>query len=245
MPTHLEWPEIALRLALAFAAGLLIGLNRSEQGHAAGLRTTLLICLAATVAMLQVNVLLDTGGRKSDSFMMLDLMRLPLGILTGVGFIGAGAILRRGNMVRGVTTAATLWFVTVIGLCIGGGQIGLGLTSLALALIVLWGLKWLEQYMREQKLATLTLTTGPEGPTEEEIRDQLEVAGFSVTGCAVTYTDQARRRRLHYAVGWRARSSATLFPPVVGRLAQQPGVQELEWCPNAASDELQRNETSA
>src|ERR1017187_6574158 len=87
MSTNLEWPEIALRLALAFAAGMLIGLNRSEHGQPAGLRTMLLVCLAAAVAMLQVNILLSTGGRKSDSFMMLDLMRLPLGILSGMGFI--------------------------------------------------------------------------------------------------------------------------------------------------------------
>jgi putative Mg2+ transporter-C (MgtC) family protein len=163
MPTHLEWTEIALRLALALVAGLLIGLNRSKHGHAAGLRTTMLVCLAATVAMLQVNILLDTGGRRSDSFMMLDLMRLPLGILSGIGFIGAGAILRKGDMVQGVTTAATLWFVTVIGLCLGGGQIGLGLTSLALALIILWGLKWLELRMCEQMLATLTHHHGAQG----------------------------------------------------------------------------------
>jgi putative Mg2+ transporter-C (MgtC) family protein len=58
---------------------------------------------------------------------MNDLMRLPLGILIGVGFIGGGAILRRDDIVVGVTTAATLWLVTVIGLCLGGGQLALGL----------------------------------------------------------------------------------------------------------------------
>ena len=243
MSTDLAWPEIALRLALAFVAGLLIGLNRSEHGHPAGLRTMLLVCLAAAVTMLQVNLLLNTGGRRADSFMMLDLMRLPLGILSGMGFIGAGAILRRGNLIQGVTTAATLWFVTVIGLCLGGGQIGLGLTSLALALIILWGLKWFEQRMREQKGATLTVIAGPDGPTEQEIRAQLETEGFSVTGCAVTYTDKPRRRRLHYAVRWHARSNETSSAPIVDRLAQQPGVQELEWRPNSMAGELQANET--
>lgn len=242
MPTHLEWPEIALRLALAFAAGLLVGLNRSKSGHPAGLRTTLLVCLAAAVAMLQVNILLGTGGRKPDSFMMLDLMRLPLGILSGIGFIGAGAILRKGNMIQGVTTAATLWFVTVIGLCLGGGQIGLGLTSLALALIILHGLKWLERHMREQKLATLTVMTGRNGPDEQEISAQLAAAGFKISGCSVTYIDQGRLRRLHYALGWRGRSTETQSPPIVHRLALQAGVQELEWRPNSASDELHGNE---
>jgi putative Mg2+ transporter-C (MgtC) family protein len=242
MPTHIEWPVIALRLFLSFAAGLLVGLNRSKHGHAAGLRTTMLVCLAATVAMLQVNILLDTGGRKADSFMMLDLMRLPLGILSGIGFIGAGAILRKGDLVQGVTTAATLWFVTVIGLCLGGGQIGLGLTSLALALVILGGLKWFEQSMSEQKLATLTVVAGATGPTEAEVRAQLQAEGFMVAGCAVIYADQARRRRLHYDVRWRARMNDTLTPPLIAQLAHQPGVQELQWRPNGATGEMPGSE---
>jgi putative Mg2+ transporter-C (MgtC) family protein len=72
-------------------------------------------------------------------------MRLSLGILTGVGFIGAGAIFRQNNLVRGVTTAATLWFVSVIGLCFGGGQIGLGIAGTIIGVAALWGLKALEE----------------------------------------------------------------------------------------------------
>ena len=134
MPLTLQWGDIAVRLALTIIAGTLVGIDRSERGQAAGLRTTILVCLAAAVAMIQMNLLLPLGGRTSDSFASLDLMRLPLGILTGVGFIGGGAILRRGNMIQGVTTAATLWIVTVIGLCLGGGQLALGMTTLAIGL---------------------------------------------------------------------------------------------------------------
>jgi putative Mg2+ transporter-C (MgtC) family protein len=109
MELHIGWSDIAARLFLTVLAGLLIGYNRSEHGKAAGLRTTVLVCMAASVAMIQMNLLLPTAGRPSDSFVMNDLMRLPLGILTGVGFIGGGVILRRDNIVIGVTTAATLW----------------------------------------------------------------------------------------------------------------------------------------
>jgi putative Mg2+ transporter-C (MgtC) family protein len=119
IPISLTWNDIALRLALTVAAGLALGFNRSEHGKAAGMRTTSLVCIAASVAMIQVNLLLPTAGRPAGSFVMNDLMRLPLGILTGVGFIGGGAILRRGNIVTGVTTAATLWLATVVGLCFG------------------------------------------------------------------------------------------------------------------------------
>jgi MgtC family len=112
-------------LALSAGAGLAIGLNRGEHGHPAGLRTTLLVALAATAVMIQVNLLLPMAGKAPDSFITNDLVRLPLGILSGIGFIGAGAILRRGDAGRGITTAATLWMMTIIGLCFGGGRSGM------------------------------------------------------------------------------------------------------------------------
>ena len=65
------------------------------------------------------------AGKTSSSFAVMDLMRLPLGILSGMGFIGAGAIVRKDSLVHGLTTAATLWFVTGLGLCFGGGQLAL------------------------------------------------------------------------------------------------------------------------
>src|ERR1700749_4696310 len=109
MPLHLTLADVVIRVLCTLIAGGVIGYNRGEHGKAAGLRTTLLVCLAASLAMLQVNYLLPLAGRSGDSFVMNDLMRLPLGILTGVGFIGGGAILQRGDIVVGVTPAATLW----------------------------------------------------------------------------------------------------------------------------------------
>jgi putative Mg2+ transporter-C (MgtC) family protein len=120
MPLHPSWPDIALRLTLTMLAGAVIGFNRGARGHAAGFRTTILVGLAASVAMIQANILLPLDGKTTGSFAVMDLMRLPLGILTGVRFIGGGTILKKGNIVTGVTTAATLWLITVIGLCLGG-----------------------------------------------------------------------------------------------------------------------------
>ena len=155
MPVPLSGNDVAIRLALTILAGILLGYNRSEHGKVAGLRTTVLVCLAASVAMMQVNLLLPLQGRSSSSFVMNDLMRLPLGILTGVGFIGGGAILRRGSLVQGVTTAATLWLATVVGLCLGGGQILLGASATALGLAGLWGLAPIEAAMRQHVRARL------------------------------------------------------------------------------------------
>jgi putative Mg2+ transporter-C (MgtC) family protein len=180
MTTSLTWGEVALRLALTVVAALVLGFDRSEHGKAAGMRTTLLVCLAASVALIQVNMLLPTAGRASDSFVMNDLMRLPLGILTGVGFIG-GAILRRGDRVSGVTTAATLWLATVVGLCFGGGQSGLGFTATALGLVALRPTAWIEHRVPRDRTSEIILETDESAPSEDEIRRKIGEAGFSIS----------------------------------------------------------------
>ncbi len=95
IPLQPTWADIAVRLALTMLAGAVIGFNRGARGHAAGVRTTILVGLAASVAMIQANILLSASGKTPQSFAVMDLMRLPLGILTGVEFIGGGAILRK------------------------------------------------------------------------------------------------------------------------------------------------------
>ena len=158
MPLSPTWTDIAIRLALTMLAGAIIGFNRGARGHAAGFRTTILVGLAAAIAMILTNVLLSTGGKTSDSFTTMDTMRLPLGILTGVGFIGGGTILRRGDLVTGVTTAATLWLMTVIGLCLGAGQLGLGVIGTLLAGFTLWMLKWVDLAIPREHRARLVVT---------------------------------------------------------------------------------------
>jgi putative Mg2+ transporter-C (MgtC) family protein len=113
-----------LKIRPPSSPGQLIGYNRTEHGKAAGLRTTLVVCLAVSFCD-DPEFALPAAGRSPDSFVTNDLMGVPLGILTGVGFIDAGVIIRRNNIVVGVTTAPTLWSMTVVGLCLGGGQIEL------------------------------------------------------------------------------------------------------------------------
>jgi len=230
MPIHLGWSDIATRLALTVLAGALIGINRTERGRPAGLRTTLLVCLAASVAMIQANLLMATAGKTSDSFITLDLMRLPLGILSGMGFIGAGAIVRRDNLVLGITTAATLWFVTVIGLCFGGGQLRLGLAALALGLGVLWGLKWFEQRTKRDQRAELIVVTTPNGPSEKDIRACVAASDRAVA-LAIAYRQSTRYRRLAFDIGWRARPADPSIPDLVEDLAKLSGVVKVDWRP--------------
>jgi putative Mg2+ transporter-C (MgtC) family protein len=101
MPTTLTWHDIAFRLLLTAACAGVLGFDRDLRGHAAGLRTTLLVALAASLAMIQTNWLLNSNGKPANSFVVMDIMRLPLGILSGIGFIGAGAIIKRGELAWG------------------------------------------------------------------------------------------------------------------------------------------------
>ncbi len=169
MPLEPTWPDIAVRLALTMLAGAIIGLNRGARGHAAGFRTTILVGLAASVAMIQTNILLSLSGKTPVSFAVMDLMRLPLGILTGVGFIGGGTILKKGDLVTGVTTAATLWLVTVIGLCLGGGQLILGTVATLLGVLTLWALKWIDIIIPREHRARLVVTSTAQWNVVEEL----------------------------------------------------------------------------
>jgi putative Mg2+ transporter-C (MgtC) family protein len=229
MPLTIGWSEIALRLALTVVAGLLIGYNRTEHGKAAGLRTTLLVGLAASVAMIQVNLLLPTAGRAPDSFVMNDLMRFPLGILTGVGFIGGGTILRRGDIVVGVTTAATLWCVTVIGLCLGGGQIGLGVVATATGLCALWGLDWVERRLRRERRAELAVEVSGGALTEGAIRRRLEEAGLRVAGTQSTSSEAGARCTFVFNLLEFTLPDECASPRICQELAAEPGVLRLEW----------------
>jgi putative Mg2+ transporter-C (MgtC) family protein len=233
MSVSIGWGDIALRLATAIVAGLLIGYNRTEYGKAAGLRTTLLVCLAATVAMLQVNLLMPTAGRTPDSFVMNDLMRFPLGILTGVGFIGAGAIIRRNDIVVGITTAATLWYVTVIGLCLGGGQVGIGITATVIGLVALWALHWVELRLRHDHRARLRIELEGAEPGEDKLRAILQGAGLHVVGTRVVVSAADARREVVFELRQFRLPDETRSPAICETLAHTAGVAKLEWNTNA------------
>lgn len=233
MPPTPTATDIALRLLLTLIACLLIGFNRSERGRAAGVRTTTLVGLTSCLALVLANLLLVTRGKPSDSFVQLDMMRLPLGVLTGIGFIGAGAIVRRNEMVSGVTTAATLWFVTMLGMCFGAGQLGLGSVATALGLAVLWALRWVEELIAREQRATLTVwfdTAAGDDP-EGELRGELSKSPYRVNSTAVSFTEAGRCRCVKWMVAWRSRKGSADPPPLLQQWARRPNVAKLHWEP--------------
>lgn len=130
--------SVVLRLLMAVVFGGLIGLEREFHGRPAGLRTHILVCMGATIIMISPELLSSyfTGSVESQSI-RIDPGRIIAGIVTGIGFLGAGAIIRIGDLVRGLTTAACIWFTAALGIVIGGGHYFLALVSTGMGLFVL------------------------------------------------------------------------------------------------------------
>ena len=229
MPPEIHGQAIALRLVLTVIAGAALGIDRSRTGHPAGLRTTLLVTMAASIAMIQMNLLLPTNGRPPNSYAVMDLMRLPLGILTGVGFIGAGAIIKKDDMVLGVTTAATLWFATVVGLCLGGGQLILGSVATVLGYLALTALRWLERRLEEFQPATLTLVTTNAAFDPLQVRNRLESARFRIKSLSVESSPTEQRQKIRCEVRWPTKKGAADLPAILQELERTPGLIHLTW----------------
>ncbi|TIS05437.1 MAG: MgtC/SapB family protein, partial [Mesorhizobium sp.] len=201
MPLHPTWPDLVARLLLTLVAGFLIGLNREARGHSAGLRTTILVGLAACVAMVQANMLLDVAGKGPDSFVRMDVLRFALGVLTGVGFIGGGAILRRGDLVTGVTTAATMWIMTMIGLAFGGGQFGLGAIATALTLVTLQALKWVDLKIPRDHKAILAVSWPKTAPPD--LQEIVRPFGYDARFVGMEHDADRDRVVFSFQVKWR------------------------------------------
>lgn len=230
MPLVVTWEQITLRILLACASGFLIGINRDEQGHPAGIRTTMLVCLAAALAMLQVNLLLPLAGKLPNSFVVMDLMRLPLGILSGIGFIGGGVILKRDQAISGVTTAATMWTVTVLGLLFGGGNLYLGIAGTVIAFIILSALKPIERKLPRERRGSLQVSLSPDSSTEDDLRQVLLASNGRIARWQPRYEPARALVSLECELKWRVPGRETPGTPLfVDQLRKLPGIISLTW----------------
>jgi putative Mg2+ transporter-C (MgtC) family protein len=141
---ELEWWDVLLRLAVAGALSGAIGLERELRDRAAGLRTHMLVGLGAALFTLVSAYGWNDFEFSTASGVVFDPTRIAAQIVTGIGFLGAGAIIRQGITVRGLTTAATLWIVAAIGMAIGAGYYSAGLIATGLVLVGLGPFRWLE-----------------------------------------------------------------------------------------------------
>src|SRR5690242_6281977 len=181
------WQEnyavIALHLVIALGAGAIIGLERSYHGRPAGFRTHALVCLSSCMLMV-LTVYQDTWfAAFSLERVSVDPTRMAQGIMTGIGFLGAGVIMRHGPTVRGLTTAASIWITAGIGILVGiGFYVGAVLTA-ALAILALTGLRWIERHVRSEAYADFSVCfAASQAPAQSDVIALAAHHGFSVSG---------------------------------------------------------------
>lgn len=179
--------EIFVHLAIAMAAGGLIGLERSYNGHAAGFRTHTLVCMASSVLMLIAIYQKDWFSPSLIENVRIDPTRMAQGIMTGIGFLGAGVIMKEGLSVRGLTTAASIWITAAIGILAGVGFYSAVLMVTTLTLVTLTLFRWIESRLPALLYAQCSLRLDSQALlSEQDLRQLLAQLGFDILKLSYT-----------------------------------------------------------
>ena len=175
-----EW-EVLLRLVLACVFGGIIGYERQSRRKSAGLRTNVLVCLGACLIMVLSQEIYQHVEGKTNA----DPARLAAQVVSGIGFLGAGAIMKEGLTVTGLTTAACLWVVAGVGLAVGGGFYSGAFITTALVFVTLGALSRLDNLVDHEKRIGLTIHTLDKAGQLMSISSCLEDLQLTIHGIKV------------------------------------------------------------
>jgi putative Mg2+ transporter-C (MgtC) family protein len=224
-----DYLEMSFRLVVALGAGALIGLERSYRGRPAGFRTHALVCTASSLLMLVTvyEALWFAGGNTAR--IVLDPTRMSQGIMTGIGFLGAGVIVKEGLSVRGLTTAASIWMTASIGILIGIGFYFPAGIATVLTLGTLSVFRWIEGKMPSEYYANFLVRFPREkAMPEAELRGLIAEHGFDVAN--LSYRIAGQGRDFEYQMVLRTLHS-TNTQKLSARLAAEPSVTEFRIAP--------------
>ena len=195
--------EIVFRLVAALAAGGIIGLERSFRGRAAGFRTHALVCLASSLLMLVTVYEHQWFVAQGGSRVVVDPTRMAQGIMTGIGFLGAGVIVKEGLTVRGLTTAASIWVTAAIGILTGIGFYFAAGIGVILTLGTLSVFRWIESKIPAEYYANFSVRFARDlVMPEPELRELVSQHGFSVYN--LNYRLSAEGSQFEYRMVLRA-----------------------------------------
>jgi len=201
--------EMLARLLAALAAGALIGYERSYHGRPAGFRTHALVCTASSLLMLVTVYESHWVSGVAVGRVQIDPTRMAQGIMTGIGFLGAGVIIREGLSVRGLTTAASIWITAAIGILAGIGFYFPLIVSVVLTLGVLSFFRWIEARMPSQAYYHFDVRFARAAPmAERQVRDLVEAHGFSIANFSYRLEGEGRIRRHSMVIRSADRSAA-------------------------------------
>jgi putative Mg2+ transporter-C (MgtC) family protein len=166
--------DILIRLLMAAVFGSVIGFERERLLWAAGIRTHMVVCVGACLIM--IVSAFGFGDSLTSKNVVLDPSRVAAQVVSGIGFLGAGAILARGEIVRGLTTAASIWTVAAIGLAVGGGLYFAAGVSTAVIIGILAGIKPLEEaYRARNQSCRLKIEAATGSLTPDILKATLEI----------------------------------------------------------------------
>jgi putative Mg2+ transporter-C (MgtC) family protein len=192
-----EWLNVLTHLLVATVAGGLIGLERSYHGRPAGFRTHTLVCVASSLLMLVTMYQGKWFSGAALETIRVDPTRMAQGIMTGIGFLGAGVIMREGLSVRGLTTAASIWITAAIGILAGVGFYSAVIFASVITIGTLTVFRKIERRMPSQIYAHHTIVFNRDNyMSEAEIRELLLQNGFSVAH--VSYRLLEKGEQLEY-----------------------------------------------
>jgi putative Mg2+ transporter-C (MgtC) family protein len=219
-----------IKLCIATVFGAVVGLEREIHGRPAGLRTNALVCMASCLLIVVSRTGAVTGLDRSMNFVLnVDPARMAAGIVTGIGFLGAGAILRvRESFVRGLTTAAGIWFVAALGIAVGIGAYAVSGAALVLGLAVLILMTHVERRIAD--VAYRTLIVDIDKNELESVEKSLDVLlkKWSILVHQEEYRIDNERSRVKISIAIRIRTgkNRTTF---VSEAAAMPGVHSISW----------------
>lgn len=223
--------ESLLRIVLAVLAGGILGFERQHHGRAAGLRTIMIVCLASCVAMVVSDIFYRESFRSSyGAATHPDPARLAAGVLAGMGFLGAGVIVhqQKSNITRGVTTASTLWFSAIIGICFGAGAIGLGAVATGIATVVLYFVPKFERHIEKDAYADLAVRMDKIADANA-ITTAIESLDAKVKGMSWDEDLTTGERELRFHVKYQSQRAKILPGDLVRILSVLPGVKTIHW----------------
>jgi putative Mg2+ transporter-C (MgtC) family protein len=220
---------IVARLLAATFIGSLIGFERTFHGRPAGFRTHSLVCVASALLMLvTVQQSQWMTGVPPDSI-RTDPTRMAQGIMTGIGFLGAGVIFREGLTVRGLTTAASIWITAAIGILVGIGSHFTALIGALLTLVVLSLFRIIEGKLPSEIYAHHVLRMERDRPIGEgELRRRLERHGFSIANLSIRLIESGKLLEYRMVIRSRDRACAERWSRY---LLEQSGVVEFRISP--------------
>jgi len=224
-----EYIDLAIKLLIATLLSGLVGLEREFHGRAAGLRTHILVCLGATIIMASsqtVQNLFTLQG--AESVIRIDPWRIAAGILTGIGFLGGGTILKTNDLISGLTTAACIWFIASIGIIVGLGLYIPAIMGTFIGLLVLIGLDPIDHRIPSVKYSQITIISEME--TAEEVETQcleiLKKNNILVQDTAISADATTRKRTLVMSV--RSRGLKNKYQ-ILKQIFSIPHIEHIDW----------------